>query len=43
MISLPIPDSPKDGFEDVIGTDNDDLYTFARFDSAVPGLTWRFR
>jgi hypothetical protein len=25
------------------GADNDDLYTFARFDSAVLGLTWRFR
>jgi len=25
------------------GADNDDLYTFARFDSAVIGLTWRFR
>jgi len=25
------------------GADNDDLYTFARFDSAVLSLTWRFR
>ncbi len=25
------------------GADNDDLYTFARFDSAVLGLTWSFR
>jgi hypothetical protein len=25
------------------GADNDELYTFARFDSAVLGLTWRFR
>jgi len=25
------------------GADNDDLYTFARFDSAVLGLTWKFR
>jgi hypothetical protein len=25
------------------GADNDDLYTFARFDSAVLGVTWRFR
>jgi hypothetical protein len=25
------------------GADNDDLYTFARFDSAVLGLTWNFR
>ena len=25
------------------GADNDDLYTFARFDSAVLGLTWRFQ
>jgi hypothetical protein len=25
------------------GADNDALYTFARFDSAVLGLTWRFR
>jgi len=25
------------------GADNDDVYTFARFDSAVLGLTWRFR
>ena len=25
------------------GADNDDLYTFARFNSAVLGLTWRFR
>jgi len=25
------------------GADNDDLYTFARFDSAVLGLTLRFR
>jgi hypothetical protein len=24
------------------GADNDDLYTFARFDQAVLGLTWRF-
>jgi opacity protein-like surface antigen len=25
------------------GADNDDLYTFARFDSAVLGVTWKFR
>jgi hypothetical protein len=25
------------------GADNDELYTFARFDFAVLGLTWRFR
>lgn len=25
------------------GADNDELYTFARFDYAVLGLTWRFR
>lgn len=25
------------------GADNDELYTFARFDSAVAGITWRFR
>jgi len=25
------------------GADNDELYTFARFDSAVLGLTWSFR
>ena len=25
------------------GADNDELYTFARFDSAVVALTWRFR
>jgi len=25
------------------GADNDELYTFARFDSAVLGVTWRFR
>ena len=25
------------------GADNDDVYTFARFDSAVLGVTWRFR
>jgi hypothetical protein len=25
------------------GADNDELYTFARFDSAVLGLSWRFR
>ena len=25
------------------GADNDELYTFARFDSAVLGLTWKFR
>lgn len=25
------------------GADNDELYTFARFDSAVLGPTWRFR
>jgi len=25
------------------GADNDELYTFARFDSAVVGLTWAFR
>lgn len=25
------------------GADNDELYTFARFDSAVVGLTWGFR
>ena len=25
------------------GADNDELYTFARFDQAVLSLTWRFR
>jgi hypothetical protein len=25
------------------GADNDELYTFARFDSAVVGVTWRLR
>jgi hypothetical protein len=25
------------------GADNDDVYTFARFDSLLLGITWRFR